>query len=419
MKILAIANAHALAHVSRLLEIAKALRQHGHEIVFAGRGKYLEVARWDDFTTRELPYIAAEQIVAAVRSQKLWQLYPERQLETFIEAELALYQQERPDLVLIDNRPTARTSAEKAGLPTAAVLNVQMSNYRRIPFFSTSDRFGDRSIPGAQTLDCLDTLSECLLYDRLVMSGLNHLRHQLGLPRLYAYEHEEGDRTLLADIPEFNPVRELPSHACYIGPLTWHNGLPPPSCLGQLDSGRPTVYLSLGSEGLDELVEHLDTLTRQGIQVVVATGATALTDNPGCLLPGLFVERYVNTDALLPYCDLVCCHGGNGTLYQALGHGLPIVVVATHPEQHYGGKQVQRLGLGRALTLKNVRRRGLDIVVDAIRSVLANSRYRHEAQAFGERLKSWDGATVAAQCVEQYLIARERPAPIPGVTPRV
>lgn len=418
MKILAIANAHALAHVSRLLEVAKVLRQHGHEIVFAGRGKYLEVAGWDGFTTRELPYISAEQIVAAVRSQKLWQLYPERQLETFIEAELALYQQERPDLVLIDNRPTARTSAEKAGLPIAAVLNVQMSNYRRIPFFSTGDRFGDRSVPGAQTLDCLDTLSECLLYDRLVMSGLNHLRHRLRLPRLYAYEHEEGDRTFLADVPEFNPVRTLPPHARYIGPLTWHNNFPPPSCLERLDSNQPTVYLSLGSEGLDELVEHLDALTRQGIQVVVATGAAALTDNP-CPLPGLFIERYVNTDALLPHCDLVCCHGGNGTLYQALAYGLPIVVVATHPEQHYGGKQVQRLGLGRALTLKNVRRRGLDIVVDAIRSVLANSHYRHGAQAFRERLGSWDGAAMTAQYVEQYLTDRGRVAPIPGVMPKV
>ncbi|HET8701604.1 MAG TPA: nucleotide disphospho-sugar-binding domain-containing protein [Nitrococcus sp.] len=415
MKILAVANAHALAHVSRLLEIAKILRRRGHEIVFAGCGKYLEVATWDRFTTRELPYTSVEQIVAAVRSQKLWQLYPERQLETFIEAELALYQQERPDLVLIDNRPTARTSAEKARLPIAAVLNVQMSNYRRIPFFS----IGDHGVPGTQTLDYLENLSECLLYDRLVMGGLNHLRHRLRLPRLYAYEHEEGERSLLADIPEFNPVRALPAHARYIGPLTWHNDLPPPACLEQLDRDRPTVYLSLGSEGLDELVERLDALTRWGIQVVVAAGAAALNDNPRPL-PGIFIERYVNTDALLPHCDLVCCHGGNGTLYQALAYGLPIVVVATHAEQHYGGKQVQRLGFGRALTLKKVRRRGLDIVVDAIRHVLVNDHYRQAAQAFRKRLKSWDGAAaMAAQHIEHHLISRRRAASSLRIAPRV
>ena len=53
-----------------------------------------------------------------------------------IAAELALYAEFRPDWVLIDNRPTARTSAEKAGIRSAAVLNVHMSNYRAIPFFS-------------------------------------------------------------------------------------------------------------------------------------------------------------------------------------------------------------------------------------------------------------------------------------------
>jgi UDP:flavonoid glycosyltransferase YjiC (YdhE family) len=40
MKVVALANAaHALAHVSRLLEISKILRSHGHEITFAGRRK--------------------------------------------------------------------------------------------------------------------------------------------------------------------------------------------------------------------------------------------------------------------------------------------------------------------------------------------------------------------------------------------
>ena len=69
MKVAALANAHALAHVSRLLEISKVLRSHGHEITFAGRGKYLQIASQDGFTTRELPYISAEQIVRAVRTQ--------------------------------------------------------------------------------------------------------------------------------------------------------------------------------------------------------------------------------------------------------------------------------------------------------------------------------------------------------------
>jgi UDP:flavonoid glycosyltransferase YjiC (YdhE family) len=86
MKILAIANAHALAHVSRLLEIAKVLRARGHEVAFAGHGKYLPTAGWDGFATHELPFISVGRVVEAVRSQKLWILYRETELEAFVDS---------------------------------------------------------------------------------------------------------------------------------------------------------------------------------------------------------------------------------------------------------------------------------------------------------------------------------------------
>ncbi len=403
MRILAIANAHALAHVSRLLEIAKILRKDGHEILFAGHGKYLQVATWDAFPTRELPYITVEQVVHAVRTQKLWELYRERELEGFIAAELALYAEFQPDLVLLDNRPTARTSAEKAGLKSASVLNVHMSNYRRTPFFSYVQLAGKLHLPGLDLADRLENGIENFVYDRLVMGGLDRVRGKLGLPSLYAYQHEEGQHLgLLADTPEFNPVRRLPAHVRYIGPLTWRNTLPAPKCLDRLDPERPTAYFTLGSEGLDELVEQLGVLTRRGIQIVVATGATDLAERAEPP-DGVFLEQYINTDTLLPRCNLVCCHGGNGTLYQALGHALPCVVVATHAEQNYGGKRIQQLGLGRATTLKKLRRQGMASLVELVREVLEATSYRDAARAFAPRLRAWNGAELAASQIRKLL----------------
>jgi UDP:flavonoid glycosyltransferase YjiC (YdhE family) len=398
MKILAIANAHALAHVSRLLEIAKVLRTRGHEISFAGYGKYLQAAAWDDFQTYELPYISVERVVEAVRSQKLWTLYRENELETFIAAELALYKVIQPDLVLLDNRPSARTSADIAKIKTAAVLNVHMSNYRQIPFFSYSQL--TQGMPGAALADRLENAIERQVYDHLVMGGLNAIRKKRGLERRYAYEHEAGDLSLLADNAEFNPAVSLPDSANFIGPLTWHNKLPAPACLDKLDPKRPTAYFALGSEGLDELVGHLGELTREGVQIVVATGASSASSMPAP--EGVYLEQYVNTDALLSHCDLVCCHGGNGTLYQALRFGLPCIVVATHAEQHYGGKRIHQMGLGLSLTLKRLRREGITKLVDSVRTVLAKPDYRRRAQAFSQKLKNDDGAIRAADVIENH-----------------
>lgn len=401
MKVVAISNAHALAHVSRLLEIAKVLRRRGHGVLFAGHGKYLPVANWDEFETRELPYISVDRVVNAVRSQRLWELYRKEELESFINTEARLYDEYQPDLVLIDNRPTARTSAEKAGLKTVAVLNAHMSNYRRIPFFSYTQLLGSDRLPGVPQLDRAENAIECRMYDRLVMSSLNQIRQGWDLRRLYAFEHEEGDLSLLADIPEFNPVRQLPNHARYIGPLTWRNTLPAPKCLDRLKADRLTAYFTLGSEGLEELVSELGILTREGIQVVVACGAA--TFSPTVNIPeGVFLEQYVNTDVLLPHCDLVCCHGGNGTLYQALAFGLPIVVVSTHAEQHFGGKRIRELGLGQAMRLSALKKQGLGPLLDAVRLVLKTSSYRNTAREFSALLNKRDGAELASTEIERF-----------------
>lgn len=403
MKIAAIANANALAHISRLLEIAKVLRSRGHEILFAGHGEYLKVADWHGFPTRELPYISRQQLVNAVRSQKnLGDLYQYEQLKEFVEAELALYEEISPDLVMVDNRPTARTSAEKADLKTVAVLNVHMSLYRKIPFYSLCYRLKPAWAKWlAAPIDRAENAIESFFYDRIVVRDLNRLRRDLGLPRLYSYEHEEGDLAFLADVPEFNPVRRLPPHARFVGPLTWHNDLPPPACLDQLEEGRKTVYFSLGSDSLEELAEHFGVLTARGMQIVVACGKTvrAIGRNP---IPHVFFEEYVNTDRLLPNCDIVCCHGGNGTLYQALAFGLPIVAVATHAEQYYGARRIQQLGLGRVLTLIEVNRKGFGLLLQTVLRVLEEPAYRSKAAAFARKLQGWNGAELAATEIERY-----------------
>lgn len=150
-------------------------------------------------------------------------------------------------------------------------------------------------------------------------------------------------------------------------------------------------------------MSQLGPLTERGVQVVVAAGAADLSRvRPP---PDVYLEQYINTDTLLPRCDLVCCHGGNGTLYQALAHGLPCVVVATHAEQHYGGKRIQQLGLGRALTLKQLRRRGMDSLVASVRQVMETPAYRDAARAFAPRLKAWEGGKLAALALEAFASA--------------
>lgn len=401
MKVLAIPNAHALAHVTRLLEIAKLLRARGDQVLFAGHGSFLRIAEADGFETRELPYITLTKLVEAARSNKMWEWFDEAELAGFIDAELSLYAEYAPDLVLIDNRATARTSADKAGIKSVAVLNAHMSNYRRIPFYSATDIPGLNRLPGIALLDRVENAMECLLWDRLVLRGHNRIRRRFGLKRIYAYQHEEGDHSLIADIPEFNPTRHLPSTAAYVGPLTWHNNLPAPRCLDQLREDRPTVYLSLGSTSLQDLLSDKLADMAKCFQLVVAAGGP-IADRTS-LPEGVFVEDYVNTDTLLPHCDLVCCHGGNGTLYQALRYGLPVVSVPTHAEQLYGAKRIRNLGLGRAVMQSEIEERGAVYLLDQMTAVLDDPAYRDAANAFSRKIARWSGAERAVAELDAFL----------------
>ena len=406
MKVLALVNAHALAHVSRALEVARALRRRGHDVHFAGHGTYLAVAGAAGFPTHELPYVTIEQVRIATRSRRLWTLFPEPLVQACIDAELALYRRLKPDVVLLDNRCTARTSSEHAGIRSVAILNVHMSAQRRIPFSGTGWWPAGAAGPLVRAAGRVVNAMEDWAYDRLVMGALNITRRRLGLSRLLAHEHEQGDLSLLADVPAFSPVRELAPGMGYIGPLTWHNDLPPPACLPRLRPDRPVVYLALGSDSLADVLGPLQRFHAAGLQWVVSRGG----NGPAGPWPeGVFVEDFVNAEALLPRCSAVVCHGGNGTLYQALAHALPIVALPTHAEQANGARRVEALGLGRCVWPGELRRGGPALLPGLVKLLLGDPSCRMAAVAFSEHLRGWRGAEVAADAVE-----RGRAAPRPG-----
>lgn len=405
MKILALVNAHALAHVSRVLEVAKLLRQRDHEILFAGHGQYLGIAATGGFETKELPFVPIDQVVEAIRSQKLGNLFKKKQLAEYVHAELELYAQINPDLLLIDNRLTATTSAELAGIRTASILNVHMSLHKTIPFYSIRNLFNLGPNPLVRLVDSLENRIESLFYDRVVMKDMNRLRLEYGLPKKHGYRLEEGDLTMFPDIPEFSPVRSLPKGAHYIGPLTWRNDLPAPACMTRLDPQKKIVYFTIGSAGIDNLIEQMGIFSKQPVQIVIATGE--LTRSIDAKLPdNVFLEKYVNADTLLPHCDLVVCHGGNGTIYQALSHGLPIVGMATHEEQHYGLKRVIQLKLGVGFSRNEIRKHGLKLALHAVEKVLDDNTYKQAAERFQRLLSAWNGPEGAADLIERFALSK-------------
>ena len=101
-------------------------------------------------------------------------------------------------------------------------------------------------------------------------------------------------------------------------------------------------------------------------------------------------------------CDAVVCHGGNGTIYQALLHGKPIIGIPTIPDQAYNMRRVEALGDGKSVTWKAFYSNP-KIFLDAINAVLTNRSFAENARRMQSILKTYQPAKTAADIIERYL----------------
>lgn len=406
--ILIIPYGHALAHVTRPLEIAKELKEDGCDIIFAGTGAHLNLAEREGFKVIKIAELDHDRILNAIRENKLT-FASQGELEYLINEEIRLYEQLKPDLVVSDCRVTASTSTEICQIMHCGIVNAYMTKYRSIPFFSprqiipkkiVANKIINRLMVGLERFVCG---IECRIFD-LVMRDLHKARLRYDLKRhISSYQFFEGnDFTLLPDIPEYAPTRNLPCNFYYIGPLTWRNSLAPPECFNLLKKDKKVVYVTIGSSGFADVFDKIITLKDFDIQIVASTGGKKLPHVYSKTYPDIFIEPFVNGDLMMKKSDLVICHGGNGTVYQALRNGVPIIGMASHQEQDYNLKRIESLGIGKRLKHGDVKK-DPSLLVRAVHEVLSEPKYRKNASIYEQILSNYNGAKSGARIIENYM----------------
>ncbi|ELR98530.1 nucleotide disphospho-sugar-binding domain-containing protein [Gloeocapsa sp. PCC 73106] len=404
MRILALPNSFSIAHVTRLLEIAKILRARGHNIIFAGNGRGLDLVVAEEFEVRDLVDRDPNNIVSATRSKNFFLLFGDPQeIKHYTEAELAMYRELKPDLVLSDDRITASTSTSVANLPHAAVCNAHFTVYSQLPFYIPFYSPSGFQLPQILKQPIYDSelWIEKVFFD-LMLKGVHQTRREYKLNKIFAYQYNEGkDLTLLADVPSFTPLNNLPKNFHYVGPITWSCPFPAPSSLEVWKQGKKRVYLTLGSGGFGELVCNCQHFADTDMTVIVTVGNLIDQVSKVSIPKNVFIEKYINASTILPHCDVIVCHGGNGTIYQALQYSVPIIGISSHAEQDYGARRIEQLGLGLRLVPKEVMK-DFSVVIKAIDKVINTPKFKENAELFSLQLKNWEGAKNAADLLEKY-----------------
>jgi len=401
---------HILCHVVRLLEIAKELRLIGYEIIFAGEGKYMQLPKGEGFEVLSTKEADHERLMAAVRKNKI-RFIQLNELEILTRADIDLYERVKPDLILSDGRISAPVSAKLCGILHGAVVNASSTRYRAIPYVPLLPLFSNSSLPSRtnsgtliQTLQKLNVTLECKLFN-LFMPEFTKLSKKYNLNMTTkASDFLTGiDFSLLPDIPEYLPTIDLPDNFYYIGPITWKNALEPPSWINEIRKNIPVVYVTMGSTGMESIYKRLDRLfTDLKCQIVIATGGQIDKAKIPPIPHKIFVEEYVNGDIIMEISDAVICHGGNGTIYQAIKNGVPILGIPTHHDQAYNMKRVEALKIGIKIAYPKFRKSSA-ILEKSLRKILADFSYRQTVFKYQEIARQYNPAKKAAEIIGRYV----------------
>jgi UDP:flavonoid glycosyltransferase YjiC (YdhE family) len=280
----------------------------------------------------------------------------------------------RPDAILVDHLAfSARLALQTAGIHYADVvlghpsaLPVAGEVYGYPPFWPSAFS------PAAAELAALRSL--CDEVSLRFTAEWNRTAHALdaSAPSTANAFAEHGDLVLYnypATLAE-GDGRALPPHA-FLGSTRRVEGVDAEVEAWMADTAD-FAYVSFGSflSVRDDVLRRVaHALAAIGMPVAIATGSTP-PDALGTIPEGWLVRDYLPQVRLLSGARLAVTHGGNNSVTEAIGQGVPLLVLPFSTDQFAGAAAVERTGLGAALDPNSA---SVDELAEALTAVRALS----------------------------------------------
>ena len=328
--------------------------------------------------------------------------------DTFVDLEVCVRSADL--LVGSDLLYAAPVVAEVTQVPWVAITMAPMS------FFSRHD---PPALPPAPWLRRLADIAPSA-YGALLRVGqwstrhwgapIYELRAHLGLPRglepLFA-ARAQADALLGMFSPLVGrPQPDWPANARTTGFAFYDRHEPMPEALRTfLDRGEPPIVFTLGSAAVFDpgefYRESADAARRLCRRAVLLVGPDP--EDVPAPATDLEIARYAPYSELFPRAAAVVHQGGIGTTAQCLRAGRPMLIVPYSHDQPDNASRMVRLGVARTLTR---RKYSGATAAAALRDLIDDPRYAARAAANAEIVGHEQGASVAADILEEVLSRR-------------
>jgi UDP:flavonoid glycosyltransferase YjiC (YdhE family) len=236
------------------------------------------------------------------------------------------------------------------------------------------------------------------------------------LPSLHALEELcVGDLTLSVGTSETDPLPKT-ADVTYIGAVLWQMDTAQlPESVLKLRKDKPVIWVYSGNPryaGTNDIFDSMVVLRtciaafgNEDLQVVLTTGHHPLPKEVLPLPANFHHESYVPGLAMAERCDVLIHHGGYGSCQTGLYAGKPAVIMPTFSERESNARRIAALGAAAIVSVDMTpgkKQVNVDELRATVRHVLSDSSFRDNAQQIGEKLRTYGGASQAADLIEQF-----------------
>ncbi|MDX1659853.1 MAG: glycosyltransferase [Nitriliruptorales bacterium] len=382
-------------HLNPMLGLAAALRDAGHEVVFATSGAYVPriEARGHRAVAVGMDWLESQGPVTPPPADdptghrsifaRLFLRETAREMAADLLDEVGTL---RPDLIIGESFEFAGPAvAERADIPFATFdLSFPVDHEVMV---KTGDIEDDRDLDALRSHIGLDPATDPDWFRGALQIST--------FPDRYRETQE--------DARQAHGLRRSRSPDVVIRPPVL-DGVDDADVPGWVEGLEDAVYVSLGTiftrwfpEVLSTAAAGAATLGRSTVVTYGASADPAMLELPDA--PHVHVADYVPQGAVLDRCRAAVTHGGTGTTLGALARGVPVVVIPLGADQFGHARSVRELGAGLVLEHGGLT---AEAVATAARSVVEDDSYAAGAAEIAADLAALPPPSHAVPALEDY-----------------
>lgn len=166
---------------------------------------------------------------------------------------------------------------------------------------------------------------------------------------------------------------------------------------------KSPIYISLGTvfnEALDFYKLCMKAFENSDHTIVMSIGNKTKISDLGNIPKNCIVKNYVPQTKLLTYTKLFISHGGMNSTHEGLYNGIPLIVIPQSADQPVIAKQVENLGAGVKLSMKELT---VEQLRESVELVLNNSSFKEVALNLKESFQKSGGYKQAADEIFTFI----------------